>query len=535
MSSFRSILFLQQCSPHRRAAAVLVDLANRFDQVAQHLRELDVSTASPCAVVRALAAPAALDDRQLRADIGVTLKAHFKTPPRNFAALEGPELSFVYSLHGVLFDPVNQRYVSRDKSAARSIAHQGLAMANDDNTVVLDAVFDGRVVQLGELVRAPLAAGAEAQRYGLERFAAHQRGCAKRQLMYALKKACDGKAALLDRAARFDWQLRARTTDADGVSRVAESSAEMARAVKAELAAARRAEKEAEREKGKRKERRKRDLTARVTKPPEQKSSTKAATTRRRSSRAASVAASVALGGGAASSSASTAQRPSTATRKRKGDSDADSDVGRACLAPIDAACRALDATAPTASDLVDAASTRVVRWHRDPLFQTGFSAALADNVAHARNFLTDEELAPLYDWWRVGETRVVQAGESVGYGNGGFAEIAMESAVYAVMSLVRQLEAPPPPPPPPTGATFTVAVAQMDVVLGDVERNVAHMTALLDTAAARGARLCVFPECALAGYCAASCSFQHTHALAEPVPGRGSRALAAACERLDI
>ena len=45
-------------------------------------------------------------------------------------------------------------------------------------------------------------------------------------------------------------------------------------------------------------------------------------------------------------------------------------------------------------------------------------------------------------------------------------------------------------------------AVVQMDVVLGDVESNLARVLDRLDEAAKHGAKLVVFPECALTGYC---------------------------------
>jgi predicted amidohydrolase len=62
------------------------------------------------------------------------------------------------------------------------------------------------------------------------------------------------------------------------------------------------------------------------------------------------------------------------------------------------------------------------------------------------------------------------------------------------------------------------VAGVQIDVRLGQVAVNRALMLERLGTAAARGARLVVFPECALTGYGFASRAEALTHA--EPIPG---------------
>ena len=48
---------------------------------------------------------------------------------------------------------------------------------------------------------------------------------------------------------------------------------------------------------------------------------------------------------------------------------------------------------------------------------------------------------------------------------------------------------------------TWTVAGVQTDCALGDRAANLAAMTRRLAEAAGRGARLVVFPECALTGY----------------------------------
>ena len=51
------------------------------------------------------------------------------------------------------------------------------------------------------------------------------------------------------------------------------------------------------------------------------------------------------------------------------------------------------------------------------------------------------------------------------------------------------------------TAATVRVAVAQTAPELGANEKNLDQVAARLAQAAARGARLVVFPECALSGY----------------------------------
>ena len=49
--------------------------------------------------------------------------------------------------------------------------------------------------------------------------------------------------------------------------------------------------------------------------------------------------------------------------------------------------------------------------------------------------------------------------------------------------------------------ATVRVAAVQMEPILGEVRRNLARIVSELERAAAGGARLAVFPECALSGY----------------------------------
>jgi len=81
--------------------------------------------------------------------------------------------------------------------------------------------------------------------------------------------------------------------------------------------------------------------------------------------------------------------------------------------------------------------------------------------------------------------------------------------------------------------STLRVAAVQMDPQLGAVAANLATITARLREAADGGARLVVFPECALTGYGFAS--RVEATAFAEPVPGPSTRALIAVCEELDL
>jgi predicted amidohydrolase len=79
----------------------------------------------------------------------------------------------------------------------------------------------------------------------------------------------------------------------------------------------------------------------------------------------------------------------------------------------------------------------------------------------------------------------------------------------------------------------WTVAGVQMGCRLGDVAANRAAVVARLREAAARGARLVVFPECVLSGYGFAS----RADALraAEPIPGPGTEFIADACRELGV
>jgi predicted amidohydrolase len=80
---------------------------------------------------------------------------------------------------------------------------------------------------------------------------------------------------------------------------------------------------------------------------------------------------------------------------------------------------------------------------------------------------------------------------------------------------------------------TWTVAGVQMDCRLADKAANLRAMADRLAAAADRGARLVVFPECALTGY--GFESREQARAAAEPLPGPATDALAAACARWNV
>jgi 5-aminopentanamidase len=81
--------------------------------------------------------------------------------------------------------------------------------------------------------------------------------------------------------------------------------------------------------------------------------------------------------------------------------------------------------------------------------------------------------------------------------------------------------------------ATWKIAAVQMDCRLGDRRANLETVRQRLREAAGQGARLVVFPECALTGYCFESKEEAWSHA--EPVPGSATQALAADCRALGV
>src|SRR5579884_2917313 len=79
----------------------------------------------------------------------------------------------------------------------------------------------------------------------------------------------------------------------------------------------------------------------------------------------------------------------------------------------------------------------------------------------------------------------------------------------------------------------WKIAAVQMDCVLGQPARNLEQIRAHLRTAAGQGAKLIIFPECALTGYCFETKDEARPHA--EPIPGPSTQALADDCRRLGV
>src|SRR5437899_4805263 len=77
------------------------------------------------------------------------------------------------------------------------------------------------------------------------------------------------------------------------------------------------------------------------------------------------------------------------------------------------------------------------------------------------------------------------------------------------------------------------IAGVQMNPRLMDKAGNLGAILQHLETAARAGARLVVFPECALTGYCFESLQEAKPHA--EPIPGLSTQILAADCAKLDV
>jgi predicted amidohydrolase len=77
----------------------------------------------------------------------------------------------------------------------------------------------------------------------------------------------------------------------------------------------------------------------------------------------------------------------------------------------------------------------------------------------------------------------------------------------------------------------ITIALAQIDIAFADKERNLAKMLELLAQVAQDGAKLVVFPEAALTGYCFDSLSEALPHS--EPIPGPSTKRMTEACKRL--
>lgn len=76
------------------------------------------------------------------------------------------------------------------------------------------------------------------------------------------------------------------------------------------------------------------------------------------------------------------------------------------------------------------------------------------------------------------------------------------------------------------------IAGVQMNVAFGDAAKNLTRIADALRETTRQGARLTVFPECALPGYCFESLAEARPHA--EPIPGPCTLKLAELCRELD-
>lgn len=82
-------------------------------------------------------------------------------------------------------------------------------------------------------------------------------------------------------------------------------------------------------------------------------------------------------------------------------------------------------------------------------------------------------------------------------------------------------------------GAMTKIAVAQIDITFAECERNLSRMLELLRETAAKGAKLTVFPEAALTGYCYDSLEQARPHA--EPIPGPSTQQFTEVCRELGV
>ncbi|MGH9404805.1 MAG: carbon-nitrogen hydrolase family protein [Terriglobia bacterium] len=76
------------------------------------------------------------------------------------------------------------------------------------------------------------------------------------------------------------------------------------------------------------------------------------------------------------------------------------------------------------------------------------------------------------------------------------------------------------------------IAAVQTDVAFANKPANLARVTERLRDAAAHGARVVIFPECALTGYCFES--LDEARPLAEPMPGPSTEAIARLTREFD-
>jgi len=82
-------------------------------------------------------------------------------------------------------------------------------------------------------------------------------------------------------------------------------------------------------------------------------------------------------------------------------------------------------------------------------------------------------------------------------------------------------------------GMTVKIAGVQMEPSLLDKQRNLRRCLDFARRAAAEGAKLIVFPECALTGYVFQS--LEEALPVFEPVPGPSTERIGAACRELDV
>lgn len=77
----------------------------------------------------------------------------------------------------------------------------------------------------------------------------------------------------------------------------------------------------------------------------------------------------------------------------------------------------------------------------------------------------------------------------------------------------------------------YKIACVQMDVGLGQVDRNLDRMQEKLREAHRNGASLSIFPECAVSGYCFGS--LDEALPFAQPVPGPATQTMVDICREL--
>lgn len=75
------------------------------------------------------------------------------------------------------------------------------------------------------------------------------------------------------------------------------------------------------------------------------------------------------------------------------------------------------------------------------------------------------------------------------------------------------------------------IAVVQMDVELGEIQKNLEKILQKLAESRQQGAELTIFPECALTGYCCASA--EEALSFSQTIPGPATTAIQTALKRL--